>query len=155
MAVTQLNTAQVKDGSINRDDLDITTPTKAVVRKIIAGTNITISETGVDAGTGDVTINASVTGGSLTLTTVEVDLGSSPRRSGSFSITSSGLITNKAVSIQQAVGPYTGKGTLPDETEMDMLIVTGITTSATNIQCYWNCPTFVKGNFKFNYIISA
>lgn len=63
MGVTQLNTAQVKDGTISRDDLDITTVGKAVVRKIIAGTNITITETGVDAGTGDVTINATAGGG--------------------------------------------------------------------------------------------
>lgn len=94
-------------------------------------------------------------GSALTLITTEVDLGSVPRTSGSFAITSAGLTASKAVSIQQAVGPYTGKGTLADETEMDMLIVTGITTSTTNIQCYWNSPTFVKGNFKFNYIISS
>ena len=94
-------------------------------------------------------------GSSFALTQVEVDLGSVPRTSGSFSITSVGLTASKAVSIQQAVGPYTGKGTLADETEMDMLIVTGVTTSTTNINCYWNSPTFVKGNFKFNYIIST
>jgi len=94
-------------------------------------------------------------GGSFTLITVEVDLGTIPRTSGSFTITSTGLTPSKSVSIQQAVAPYTGKGTLADETEMDMLTVTGATTSTTNIQCYWNSPTFVKGNFKFNYIISA
>jgi len=72
MGVTQLNTAQVKDGTISRDDLDITTVGKAVVRRIIAGTNVTITETGVDTGTGDVTINASGGGGGGGLTYQEI-----------------------------------------------------------------------------------
>ena len=88
MSVTQITTTQVKDGSINRDDLDITTTGKAVVRKIIAGTNITITETGVDAGTGDVTINASGGGGgSLTVTEIEIDFGTKPISSKRFTIT--------------------------------------------------------------------
>lgn len=62
MARTQLTGEQVNDGSIQRVDLDATTSGAAVIKKVIAGTNITISSTGVDAGTGDVTINA--TGGS-------------------------------------------------------------------------------------------
>lgn len=61
MPRTQLTTREI--GSVQRDDLDVTTAGQAVVRKIIAGTNITISQTGVDNGTGDVTINASSSGG--------------------------------------------------------------------------------------------
>lgn len=94
-------------------------------------------------------------GGSLTLTTAEVDLGTVPRNSGSFTITTTGLTSGKAVMMQQAVGPYTGKGTLADEAEMDSLIVSASTTSTTTIVGYWNSPTFVKGNFKFNYVVSA
>jgi len=49
----------ILDGSVQRKDLDVSTPGQAVVRRIIAGTNISIGSTGIDSGTGDVTINAS------------------------------------------------------------------------------------------------
>lgn len=57
MAKTEVRGGQVKDATISRDDLDVATTGQAVARKIIAGTNISISSTGVDAGTGDITIN--------------------------------------------------------------------------------------------------
>jgi hypothetical protein len=62
MARTQLTGQQVLDGTVQRADLDAVTAGSAVIKKIIAGTNVTITSTGVDAGTGDVTINA-VAGG--------------------------------------------------------------------------------------------
>lgn len=58
MPRTRIKTDQVEDGYITRDDLNTTTAGQAVVRKLIPGTGITFSSTGVDAGTGDVTINA-------------------------------------------------------------------------------------------------
>lgn len=93
--------------------------------------------------------------GSLTLTTTEVDLGSTPRMAGKFTITTAGLTSGKAVFIQQANGPYTNKGTLTDEAEMDGLTVSGKTTSTTTIECFWHSATYVKGNFKFDYAVSA
>lgn len=93
--------------------------------------------------------------GSLTLTTTEINLGSVPKRNGNFTITTSGLTSGKSVLIQQAVGPYTGKGTLADEAEMDGLSVSASTTSTTTIKAYWTSPSPVKGNFKFNYLVSA
>lgn len=53
-----LTGADIEDGSIQRSELDTTTPGQAVVTKIVAGSGVTISETGVDPGTGDVTISA-------------------------------------------------------------------------------------------------
>lgn len=61
MAQTLLRGEQVTDGSIKRDDLNVSTAGQAVIRKVIAGTNISLTYTGTDSGTGDVTINA--TGG--------------------------------------------------------------------------------------------
>jgi len=59
-----VDSADIKDGDIGRDDINITSTGKALVRKLIAGTDITIDSTGVDAGTGDVTISfGSSTGG--------------------------------------------------------------------------------------------
>lgn len=89
----------------------------------------------------------------IPFTTIEVNLGSS-KKSGKFSITSSGLTPGKQVLIYQACGPYTNKGTLADESSMDLIVANAITISASSITVYWQSTTFVKGNFKFNYIIS-
>lgn len=56
MAATLLRGNQVLDGGIQRVDLDVTTAGQAVIRKAIAGIGLEITSTGVDAGTGDVTI---------------------------------------------------------------------------------------------------
>lgn len=58
MTITLQRGGQIADGSIQRVDLDVTTAGQAVSRKAIAGLGITLTSTGVDAGTGDVTINA-------------------------------------------------------------------------------------------------
>lgn len=55
-------TTDILGGSVIRYNLNTTTPNQAVIRKIIAGNGITISSTGVDAGTGDVTISIDVSG---------------------------------------------------------------------------------------------
>lgn len=59
MARTQTKTDQIADGGVTRDDLNTADSGKAVVRKIVQGSGITISSTGADSGTGDVTINSS------------------------------------------------------------------------------------------------
>ena len=154
MSITQFSTRQLGSSSVNRDDLDTTTTTKAVVAKLIAGSGISLGSSGVDPGTGDVTITA--TGGTptISMSSVEVNLGTA-KRSGHFTIAGSGLTVGKAVLIAQATGPYTGKGTRADEAEMDMLIVTGVVTDASTITCYWNSIHAVMGNFKFNYLINS
>jgi hypothetical protein len=58
MAATQPRGGQILDGSIQRVDLDVSTVGQAVIRKVIQGTGISMTATGADAGTGDVTINA-------------------------------------------------------------------------------------------------
>lgn len=58
MAKTQIGGNQIKDTDIGRADLNVSTTGKAIIRKIIQGANITLSSTGVDSGTGDVTVNA-------------------------------------------------------------------------------------------------
>ena len=63
MAETLMRGKQVRDGAIQRDDLDVSPAGQAVIRKIIAGTNISLTYTGTDSGTGDVTISASGGGG--------------------------------------------------------------------------------------------
>ena len=53
-----ITTFDIEDGTVSRVDMNTTDTGQAVITKVIAGTNVTISSTGVDAGTGDVTINA-------------------------------------------------------------------------------------------------
>jgi hypothetical protein len=89
--------------------------------------------------------------------TAEVDLGTSAcATGGTFDISGlSGLTVGRPVMIQQAPGPYTGKGTMEDEAEMDLVVVTGYVYSATTIRCYWNAIRGpVVGNVKFNYFVS-
>lgn len=59
MARTEVRSSQIKDQGVTRDDLNTTTAGKAVVTKVIAGSGVSISSTGVDTGTGDVTVNSS------------------------------------------------------------------------------------------------
>lgn len=70
MARTQATGQQVADGSIQRVDIDTTTAGNALIRKAIAGITMLFTSTGVDAGTGDVTVNLRSTEkcGSATLT---------------------------------------------------------------------------------------
>lgn len=57
MATTVVRGAQVKDGTIQRVDLDVSTVGQAVIAKAIQGNGIAMTSTGGDAGTGDVTIS--------------------------------------------------------------------------------------------------
>lgn len=57
MAKTRVRSKQLKDPTIQRKDLNTTVAGKAVITKIIAGTGVTLSSTGANSGTGDVTIN--------------------------------------------------------------------------------------------------
>ncbi len=84
MPVTGVRGRQILDGDIVRADLNTTTVGSAVTRRLIAGTNISLSSTGADTGTGDVTIN--ITGqvgvanggtGAATLTGVLIGNGTS------------------------------------------------------------------------------
>jgi hypothetical protein len=56
MGATNIRGTQILDHTIQRVDLDVTTPSLAVVAKIVQGTSITISSSGADSGTGDVTV---------------------------------------------------------------------------------------------------
>ena len=79
MAQTMVRGTQVLDHTIQRDDLDITTVGNSVIAKVIQGAGVSLSATGADAGTGDVTITATPSQGfiakSAAYTIVAGDLG--------------------------------------------------------------------------------
>lgn len=62
MAQTQVRSNQIGDGEVKRADLNVSTSGSAVIAKAIAGSGISLSSTGPDAGTGDVTISLSGAG---------------------------------------------------------------------------------------------
>jgi hypothetical protein len=58
MARTQIRGTQLRDSTVQNVDVDTTTSGRALITKVVAGSGISISSTGIDAGTGTVTINA-------------------------------------------------------------------------------------------------
>lgn len=60
MGQTTLTTQQFS--GVQRDDIDVATTTKALITKVIQGTGVSISSSGVDSGTGDVTVNINIKG---------------------------------------------------------------------------------------------
>lgn len=57
MPATTVDSAQIRDGTVSRSDLNTTGVGQSVVAKIIQGANVTLTSTGADSGTGDVTIS--------------------------------------------------------------------------------------------------
>jgi hypothetical protein len=66
MSITTIRGQQVLNGTIARADLNTSTVGQAVVAKLVQGSNITLSSTGADAGTGDVTISGTTDPGTWT-----------------------------------------------------------------------------------------
>lgn len=56
MSKTELTTDLLGTNSVTRQDLDTSTSSRAVVAKVLVGDFVSESQTGVDTGTGDVTI---------------------------------------------------------------------------------------------------
>ena len=58
MGKTNITGLQIADATVQRQDIDTVTTGKALITKIVQGSGISISSTGVDSGTGDVTVTA-------------------------------------------------------------------------------------------------
>lgn len=56
---TQVNGKQVRDGSLGRPDLNQTISGEAVILSVSVDESLSMTETGADAGTGDVTLGVS------------------------------------------------------------------------------------------------
>lgn len=103
----------------------------------------------------DGTFAAPAGGAGLTLTTVEVNLGATVKRSGRFEVAGVGMTVGAPVLMVQASGPYTGKGTRTDEAEMDQINVSAKVISATVIEAFWKSVGWVTGNVKFDYAVGG
>jgi hypothetical protein len=64
MATQEINgSIQIFDESVGRDELNETSIGQAVIKKLIPGSGVVLDSTGIDEGTGDVTISVTVSGG--------------------------------------------------------------------------------------------
>jgi hypothetical protein len=92
----------------------------------------------------DATVTQVLTAGGLknvvSGTTVERDLGSTPKWSGKFTITDAAITASSKVLCWQAPGPYTGKGTLADEAEMQPVQVIAVEPAAGSAVVKWQTP---------------
>lgn len=86
-------------------------------------------------------------------TVAEKDLGSTPAHTGTFTVTDASILATSELLVWQVQGPYTGKGTRADEAEMDDVRCIAY-PSAGAMTVRWFSDTFVKGNFKFAYLIT-
>lgn len=89
--------------------------------------------------------------GGTQVLSVQIDLGSNPKSSGSFTI--SGLfVVGKVLIITQALGPYASKGSIADEIEMDQLTIAGYVVNTSTANCVWaSGRNLVCGFYQFNY----
>lgn len=105
-----------------------------------------------------------------TIKIVEIDLGSNPVTSGSFTFSDAAATGASKIRAWQEDGPYTGKGTNRDEAEMDALDCYGVAT-ALFITIHWRVRpegihfdrfgvgrrlvSPVVGRFRFGYLLTA
>lgn len=82
-------------------------------------------------------------GGGGSATTVEVNLGSSPKFTGKFTITDAGISAASKILCWQAPGPYTGKGTRADEAEMQPVQIIAVEPGSGSAVVKWQTPPMV------------
>lgn len=160
MPLTPANNIEVRDDGVS----------EGYVRALdFAGAGVSVAVSGSVA-----TVNVSGGGGGgFSVTEVEVDLGSTPAWRGTFTITDAGIDGTSKLSVWQAPGPYTDKGTRADECEMDWIQCHAV-PAAGSATVHWrsvqgfsgdqgeNAPPRravvvgrVRGNVKFHYAIGG
>jgi hypothetical protein len=101
MSKTQIDSKQILDRTIRREDIDVETPGQSLITKVIAGRNVSISSTGADKGTGDVTINVDLNGESEDTEFFNYVYLSSTQR-----ISSGSLVTIPFNKFKQSINPF-------------------------------------------------
>jgi len=120
----------IQPGTLTRALLNTTTAGSAIITKVIAGSNISLTQTGADAGTGDVTVS----------------VGANPAFSGTTVVGGSGAL-NSGLSLD-AIGPIAARsGVIELETWRDFAPGSTVTTSGGTLSgggpqnrtdsCYW------------------
>lgn len=119
MARTQISGRLIEDSSVGRPDVNVTTSGQALITKLIVGSGLDSSQTGVDPGTGDVTISLNTSNlvtsfnsrvGAITLTGTDVTnaLGFTPISGETFV----GTVTSITAGTGLTGGTITSSGTI-------------------------------------------
>lgn len=78
--------------------------------------------------------------GGVSATTVEINLGSTAKTEGRFTITDSAISATSKVLCWQAPGPYTGKGARADEAAVQPVTVVAVAPGSGEATVYWQTP---------------
>ena len=82
-------------------------------------------------------------GGGASATTVEVNVATTPKTGGKFTITDAAIGASSKVLVWQAPGPYTGKGTRADEAQLAPVKVSAVSPAAGSAVVYWEAEGHV------------
>jgi hypothetical protein len=133
MPRTQIGTTLIEDGSVRRVDINTTLTGSALITKLLVNSPLTISSTGVDSGTGDVTLSLSTANlvtsfntrvGAVTLSSSDVTtaLGFTPI-SGYTETDTLATVTTRGATTTNAI--TVGNGTFTTTTGASISIGTG------------------------------
>jgi hypothetical protein len=164
MARTQINGSLIENFSVGRSDINTSTSGEALITKLLVNTPLTITSTGANPGTGDVTLGLSTANlltsfntrtGAVTLTGTDVinALGFTPV-SGNQTITLSGDVTGSgATSISTSLsntGVTAGSYTSANITVDAKGRITAASNGISSVPAYTNCGLFSPINVPTN-----
>lgn len=91
-------------------------------------------------------------GGAAAIAVGEINLGSTPARSGRATLTDAAFVATDDLIVTLAPGPYTGKGLRADEAELTGLITFSAVAGVGSATVYWSAAFFQRGNVKVTYL---
>ena len=101
---------------------------------------------GVSAVVAGITATVTIAGGAgASWTEIEANLGDAHWR-GKFTVIDAAVSPTSKIIIQQAPGPYTGKGTRADETEMDFISCFAVPGTG-QFNVHWRTATMIGTDF--------
>lgn len=143
---------EISPGSVTRTLLNSATAGSAVITKVIAGTGIAIASTGVDSGTGDVTI--SVTGAVVAKGTAIVDFGAGGATDALVAVTGhAGIVATSSV-VASVLAMASADHSADEHWAETLTITPGNIIAGTGFTIYAKCgnsPCFGKFNVAWTW----
>lgn len=154
MAQTLIHSDGIAAGAITRAKLNTTTAASAVIAKVIAGTGVSIAYTGVDSGTGDVTVTATGGGAAANQGSATINFGTGNNEA-SIAVTGQSAI----LTTSEARAVIMGDDTTSDHTASDheyigdwLALTCGTPTAGTGFTIYGRSSERLTGTFKVRWV---